>query len=464
VNPRSTQTRSGESLLLLPRPMHASTIARMRNLGSNYWKLWTASLISNLGDGISLVAYPWLASAITRDPVHIALIGVATRLPWLIFSLPAGVITDRVDRKRTIAAMDALRFLVTLGVAFFVASNVGQLSAIGTLGDGAFTPPANQGFFLAVLYSSALIFGFAEVLRDNAAQTLMPSLVAKEHLEKANGTLWGAEMTANSFIGPPVAGFLIAAAFALPFFVDAATFVVSAILIFSISGSFRAAEATGRKEKASWTADLKEGVRWLWKHPLLRSLAIILGIMNAMLMLSLAVFVLFVQEILGLTAAEFGLLTTAGAVGGIAGSVLASKASDKIGGGKTLTLALIGSGITTAAIGATSAAWVVWLMFAIGSFLGTMWNVITVSLRQSVIPDHLLGRVNSVYRFFAWGMMPIGSVLGGLIVKLVEPAGGRDLALRAPFYFAGVVFLALWIFGRQHLSQESMDKARAAAE
>ncbi len=436
----------------------------MKGLGRNYWKLWIASLISNFGDGLSAVAYPWLASAVTRDPVHIALMGVAVRLPWLLFSLPAGVITDRLDRKKTIAAMDAVRFAVTLGVALFVISNTSDLAGLAGLGSEAFTAPPNQTFFLGVLYGSALIFGFAEVLRDNAAQTLMPSLVEPEHLEKANGALWGAEMTANSFVGPPAAGFLLAVAFSLPFFVDAGTFLVSALLIFGISGSFKATSDLPDVEPKPWTADLKEGVRWLWKHPLLRSLAIILGLLNAMLSLSLAAFVLFVQEVLGLSAAQFGLLTTAGAVGGILGSVLASKASEKIGGGNTLTLTLIGSGITTGLIGFASDAVLVWAMFAIGSFLGTMWNVITVSLRQTIIPDHLLGRVNSVYRFFAWGMIPIGTLLGGLIVKLVEATQTRELALRAPFFFAAVVFFAIWTFGRRHLSQKAIDDARSAAE
>jgi len=435
----------------------------MKGLGRNYWKLWVASLISNFGDGLSAVAYPWLASAITRDPVHIALMGVAVRLPWLLFSLPAGVITDRLDRKKTIAAMDVVRFAVTLGVAMFVISNTGDLAGLAGLGSETFIAPPNQTFFLGVLYGSALIFGFAEVLRDNAAQTLMPSLVEAEHLEKANGALWGAEMTANSFVGPPVAGFLLAVAFSLPFFVDAGTFLISALLIFGISGSFKATSERADTERKPWTADLKEGVAWLWKHPLLRSLAIILGLLNAMLSLSLAAFVLFVQEVLGLSAAQFGLLTTAGAVGGILGSLLASKASKKLGGGNTLTLTLIGSGITTGLIGFASNAILVWAMFAIGSFLGTMWNVITVSLRQTIIPDHLLGRVNSVYRFFAWGMIPIGTLLGGLIVKLVETTQTRELALRAPFYFAGVVFFAIWVFGRRHLSQKAIDDARSAA-
>jgi MFS family permease len=233
-------------------------------------------------------------------------------------------------------------------------------------------------------------------------------------------------------------------------------------LIFGISGSFKATNDHPDVERKPWTADLKEGVAWLWKHPLLRSLAIILGLLNAMLSLSLAAFVLFFQEVLGLSAAQFGLLTTAGAVGGILGSILASKASEKIGAGNTLTLTLIGSGITTGLIGFASNAVLVWAMFAIGSFLGTMWNVITVSLRQTIIPDHLLGRVNSVYRFFAWGMIPIGTLLGGLIVKLVETTQTRELALRTPFFFAAVVFFAIWIFGRHHLSQKAIDDARSA--
>ena len=86
-------------------------------LGRNYWKLWIASVVSNFGDGVAFIAYPWLASAITRDPVQIALVAVATRLPWLVFSLPAGVITDRVDRRKLVAWMDVVRFILTLGVA-----------------------------------------------------------------------------------------------------------------------------------------------------------------------------------------------------------------------------------------------------------------------------------------------------------------------------------------------------------
>ena len=426
-------------------------------LGANYWKLWTASVVSNFGDGVATVAYPWLASAITRDPVQIALIGVATRLPWLVFSLPAGVITDRVDRRRLIVAMDTFRFGVTIGVAVFVTAISGELldptTAEGTTSGSA--------WHLAVLYLAALAFGFAEVLRDNAAQTLMPALVEAPALEKANGRLWGAEMVANSFVGPPVGGFLIAAAFALPFFVDAVTFAVSAILLLSLRGTFQPPQSPST-EKRTFRIDIVEGVRWLWNHDLLRTMAIILGVMNAMIMMALSTYVLFVQEILGLEAASFGVLLSAGAVGGVLGSLFASRVSRAIGPGASLFSTMAVSSLTFLATGLTSTAWVVWAMFVIQSFAGVLWNVITVSLRQAIIPDRLLGRVNSVYRFFAWGMMPVGSLLGGIVVAVTDALGDRVAALRAPFWVAATVFAAMLLYALPRLTTERIEAARSA--
>ena len=159
-------------------------------LGKNYWRLWTASVISNLGDGISTIAYPWLASAITRNPMHIAGVAIVTRLPWLLFSLPAGVITDRVDRRKLAAWMDVGRFAFTLGVALVVLAAQPDLASPEDVAAGLANVPANAGALLAIIYVAALL-GSAEVLRDNSAQTLLPSIVDKENLELANGRMWG---------------------------------------------------------------------------------------------------------------------------------------------------------------------------------------------------------------------------------------------------------------------------------
>ena len=437
----------------------------MRNgLGTNYWRLWTASVVSNLGDGISGVAYPWLASVVTRNPVNIALIGVATRLPWLIFTLPAGVITDRVDRRRLVVWMDVLRTVVTVGVAVTVLTVQSDLASPEAIATGSARPPVQAGFLLAVLYVSATLFGMAEVLRDNAAQTLMPSMVAREHLEKANGRLWGAEMVMNSFIGPPAGGLLLAVAFSLPFFIDAGTFAVAAAMVALLAGSFRPRPAEGVPERRSFGGDLKDGFRWLWNHRLLRSLAIILGLLNAAASAATATLVLFAQEILGLDATGFGLLASAGAVGGVAGSFLAARVSKAIGSGRSLALSLGTLTVTWAVIGVTSSAPLVWAMFALSAFTAVLWNVITVSLRQAIIPDHFLGRVNSVYRFFGWGMMPIGIFLGGWLVAGVSAVTERSAGLRSPYLAAALIHLLILVYAVPRLTTARLEAARAEAE
>ena len=433
-------------------------------LGANYWKLWTASVVTNFGDGVATVAYPWLASAITRNPIHIALVTVATRLPWLLFSLPAGVITDRVDRKRLVVLMDAVRFVATLGVALVVLLTQSDLSSPDEVAAGVALPPPNATFLLVAVYLAAILLGTAEVFRDNAAQTLMPSIVEEENLERANGRLWGAELVMNSFAGPPAGGFLLAAAFALPFFVDAVTFGASAALVFTIAGSFRpVVEEGGETVSPAFFAELKEGVRWLWSHQLFRPMAISLGVMNGTSMVATATYVLFVQEILRLDAAIFGALLTAGAAGGVLGSFAAAGLSRRIGQGTSLFISILVFAGTLLITGLTSSFWVVWSMFAISSFFVVLWNIITVSLRQSLIPDRMLGRANSVYRFLGWGMIPVGAFLGGVIVAGAEPVLGREWALRAPFIFAAVAQAALFLYALPRLNSAKIDAAKARA-
>jgi MFS family permease len=438
-----------------------SASAARPSLGANYWKLWTASVISNFGDGVGLVAYPWLASAVTRSPLQIALVGVATRLPWLLFTLPAGVITDRVDRKKLVVAMDVLRAVITFGVAIVVLANQSQLPTREAIESGAIPAITNPMLLLAALYASALLLGMAEVLRDNAAQTLMPAIVDKGQLEKANGRLWGAEMVMNSFIGPPLGGLLLAIAFGLPFLVDATTFALAAVILFLLRGRFRSGE--GDASGARFGTDLKEGFSWLWRHALLRRLAVILGLLNALGAASLAVFVLFGQEILGLGASEFGLLLSAGAAGGVIGSLVASRFSSRLGSGATLQFTLITGAATSIIIGLTTSAILVWLMFAITSLGAVMWNVVTVSLRQEIIPDRLLGRVNSVYRFFGWGMMPIGAFLGGVLADVVTALRDRPSGLRSPYIVAGLIQAGISIYAIGRLSTGALEAARRQA-
>jgi MFS family permease len=426
-------------------------------LGASYRKLFISTVVSNIGDGMSLIAYPWLASALTRNPLLISGVVLVQRLPWLVFTLPAGVITDRVDRKRAMVLADFMRFGLTLVVALAVLSRQSSLPGVDDLSTVTGTA---TGLYILLLVAT-LLLGTAEVLRDNCGQTFMPSIVKSEQLEKANGRMWSAEIIANTFIGPPLGSILLLAAFSLPFFVDAASFFAAAALVWSIPGNFRA-ERPDDHVQAPWKTELAEGFRWLWANDLLRSMCIILGFMNLASTLSGSVLVLFAQEVLDIGPFVFTIMGFGFAIGAAIGGYVAPWMSRRFGSGTCLAVTL-GSSATTSVLVGLSSWWpVVMILWAIAATLGATWNVITVSLRQSIIPSHLLGRVNSVYRFFAWGMMPLGALIGGATVAVISHFADRTIALRAAFLLDGAIYLCLFIVGRSKLTTAKLEAARAA--
>ena len=426
-------------------------------LGPNYRKLFISTTVSNIGDGMSLIAYPWLASAITRNPILIAGVALVQRLPWLVFTLPAGVITDRVDRKKAMVLADFTRFVLTLIVALAVLGRQSKLPAVDELSKVTGT---STGLYVVLLVAT-LLLGTAEVLRDNCGQTFMPSIVEVDQLEKANGRMWSAEGIANTFIGPPLGSLLLIVAFSLPFFVDAASFFAAAALVAAIPGTFRA-ERPDDHVQAPWRTELAEGFRWLWANDLLRSMAIILGLMNLASTLSGSVLVLFAQEILNVGPFVFTIMGFGLAAGVAVGGNLAPWMSKRLGSGTCLAMTLGSSAVVSFLVGLSSQWPVVMVLYGVGATLAATWNVITVSLRQSIIPTHLLGRVNSVYRFFAWGMMPIGAALGGITVTVVSHLANRRIALRSAFFLDAAIYACLFIIGRRKLTTAKLEAARSA--
>ncbi len=427
-------------------------------LGKSYWRLWYAHGVSNLGDGVSQVAYPWLASAVTRSPLLIASIAIASRLPWLIFTLPAGVITDRFDRKKIIILMDIARAGLAVIVAVAVTIEAKNLPSLDDLGS---TVNLETNWFLyLVLLVTALLFGCAEVLRDNSAQTFLPDVVESDQLESANGKLGSVEFVSNSFIGPPLGSFLIGAFVFLPFYFDAMAFFVSAALIATLVSVTRPIQEFDNKKAINFRAEIKEGFNWLWRHELLRPMAIILGFMNGLGAITAATFILFAQEILNTSVFVFAILGLAGALGGTLGGILGPKISAKLGSGPSLYLTLLSAPIISLIIGIFSSWQLFWVLTAFGTFFAVLWNVITVSLRQSIIPTHLLGRVNSVYRFFAWGSLPIGTLIGGAVVDLFELTGNREFALRLPYFLVAFGGFILFLFAVPRLTTAKIEQAR----
>lgn len=405
-----------------------------RGLGPNYLKMWTASAISNFGDGIRLTALPLLAASITRDPVLVAGVSFASGLPWLLFSLVSGAIADRVDRRLLMAWVQLVRFVIagSLGVIAIVDWNT-----------------------LPLVYALAFLLGTAETLFDNAAQAMMPALVPRARIEQANGRLFAAEITANEFAGPPAGGFLFTVGAGLPFIVDAATFGISGALVFALQGRFGAA-SRDPEAPSKIRHDIAEGLKWLWRHRLLRTLAAMVGIMNLFNSARIAILVLFTIEVLDLGPAGYGILVTGFAVGSIPGSLLGGRISKKLGPGPTLFLSVLAGAISFLGAGLTSNAIVVGVSFVIGGFGVMVWNVVTVSLRQMIIPNRLLSRVNSVYRLVAWGTMPLGAALGGVLADV--------FGLRAPFLVGAVVVLTLAFVTLPIVNNSTLAAARAEAE
>jgi hypothetical protein len=299
----------------------------------------------------------------------------------------------------------------------------------------------------------------------------MPSLVAAPQLERANGRLQGAELVMNSFVGPPAAGLLLAVSFSLPFFVDAGTFAVAAVLLATLKGSFAPGGQTNARDHSDEIAvgtafrrDLVEGFRWLWQHQLFRSLAVALGALNGLFAMTDAVQVLFAQEVLGLGPLGFGLIGVSAAIGGLVGSLAAPRVSAWLGQSRALLVTITGGIVGPTLIAAFPSVPVVLAVFMTLSFTAVQWNVITVALRQTLIPDDLLGRVNSVYRFFGWGMMPIGALAGGLLVTGLEQVVDRSVALRLPFAVSAVAHLGLLAYAKPRLSTERIDEAKQLSD
>lgn len=396
-------------------------------------KFIAASGMTNLADGVALVVWAWLASLLSRDPLFVSLMPVALRLPWFLFALPAGIVTDRVDRRRLILSMDVIR-AVAFGLAAFAVWTSAPLVAAPQNGT------ANPMLFGALLVCAFLV-GTAEVFRDNAAQTMLPAIVPLEKLESANGRLWSVELVGNSLLGPALGAFLVASVIWLPFALNAVAFSVAVLLMLGLQAHYSPPYANTH----NWRSKLRQGLDFLRRMTLLRLLAVLTGVWNLLHQMVVIALVLHVQENLVLEAWGYGLILATAALGGIAGGFLAERVVRWMGAGAAAQWMTLASAVAFIAIPLAPNGIALALVLAAFEFTGLIWNTVSVSYRQRAIPDELLGRVNSIYRLLAWGMMPVGLILSGFIVSIAESIFSRDTALIMPFVVAAFGATALAI-------------------
>jgi MFS family permease len=375
-------------------------------LGRHYWRLWWANTVSSTGDGAFVAALPLLAVTITRDPRLVSVVTAATFLPWMLLSLPAGAVVDRYDRATLMWRAQAVQAAVVTIIAILIVFREADI---------------------AVLAAGGLLLGSAEVIFSNAAQSVLPALVPPDLLPKANGSQQVSLTVGESFLGPPAGSLLFAAAAALPFGLDAVSFAGSAALVATLPKTNKARTPGHDKIRAQ----IAEGLRWLAGHRLLRVVAVLLGIYNFANQMGQAILVLLATQTLHVSTRGYGLLLASSAVGSVVGGLVNPVLTRRLGLLPALILPALVDAAAFVGIGLAPDPAVVAALLAVQGFSVTMWNVVTVSLRQRIIPGHLLGRVNSVYRMLGWGLMPLGALAGGFVAH----AAG----LRAPYLVAGLL-------------------------
>jgi MFS family permease len=411
-------------------PSTSPSVAKVR-LGGRFAKLWAASTTSAIGSGLASVATPLFVASRTSNPLVVSIAATVAWLPWLIFALPGGVLVDRLDRRRVMVTIDWIRVV-----------------ALAILGVALLADHASIGLLYAVLFITAV----GEVTFRSASQAFTPALVSPSLLERANGWLAGGSMLTAGLFAGPLGGFLYAVTPSLPFVVNAGTYAASAVLVGLIGGSFRARTgtpggdaATAHRPRASVWSDMISGLRWLVRQRLLRTMAVLIGLLNVTLTAALSVLVLLSKERLHLGSVGYGALFSCLAVGGLLGSALGDRLIGWVTATWTIRIGLLVEAATHLVLATSHNAYAVGAIFFAFGIHGALWTIASVSLRQRLTPPEMLGRVGSANLFVSAGGNCVGAILGGALAT----AFGLSAPYWVGFVVAIVVSAATWrVFDR----------------
>ena len=356
-----------------------------------YVQLWGASTISALGDGLRIAAIPLLAASVTRDPFAISIVSAAGFLPWPVFGLLGGAVSDRFERRRLMWMINASRAIISCAATTIL------------LTEGSLP--------IALLALLAFLLGTAETVYDNAAIGILPQILTPDLLPAGNSRLFTSQLSATQLIGPPLGGLLFAFGSSIPLALDALSFGISATVIALLP---RPARSTERRVQ-NLRRDIGEGLVWLWESATLRTMAILTVALSTVSGGLLAMLVVYAHNRLHTTSVGYGLLLGAFAVGSIAGAtftprLMRGRPFRQILAGSVIAAIGVFAGLATTATPAVAAG----LLALLGAAVST-WNVASVTTRQRIVPNHLIGRVSSAYRASALTFTTIGALTAGLL-------------------------------------------------
>jgi MFS family permease len=395
-------------------------------LGHDFTRIWSASLITNLVDGVLRLAAPLLAVSLTQDPILIGALSALGLLPWLFFAIPIGAMVDRFDRRKALILGNILRAPIALFIAFAV----------------------SQGFInIWLLLISVFFFGICEVLVDTTSQAVLPQILDKSNYERGNSRLQISEVIVSQFAGAPLGGLLYAVSIALPFYFSTTGFVLAGLLILLFPFE---REINARKEgevgqaKLGLKGDIKFALNYLYQDKQIFSIVVITTLLGFFYSLSNAIAPLFILKELNVSPAMFGVVLAIGGIGALIGSIAAPMASRYLGRGRALAINVFFASFLVIFIGLSPNAYFFVVVSVLIGFTISVWNILLMSLYQSLIPSELYGRIHGARRTIVWGLMPIGALLGGVIAR-----GG----LRLPFLIGGSIATLISIFSYKHIKR-----------
>lgn len=407
-------------------------------MSAGFNRLWTAAIASNLADGIGRTAVPLIATTLTRDPALIAGLSAVTFLPWLLFGIPAGMLLDRVDRRVAMAVANSLRFAVAALLAVLISAD---------------------SLTIWLLYGCVLLFGLGETVFDNATTTVVPSLVTRDQLDRANGRMQSAEIVVQNFIATPIAGFLFAAAIVLPVWLTGGGFLIAGLLALTIPAAAARAYRKGAVAEGETAPDrpsFRAVVSFLVHHRFLRTMIVLTSVTASALAFAQGSVVLLLLQTLAVPAALIGVVTAGVGVGALAGALISSRLVERFGRGSVMFWSMLVSGVGILGVGLTGNVVIAISAYAVGAFGVAVWNVPWGALRQAIVPNDMLGRAMGIVRTIGWGLTPIATVLGGFVARI---------DLRLPFLIGGAVVVALTLIAvRLLLSAGSHEPAHQSVK
>ena len=385
-----------------------------------FQNLFVSNLATNLGDGVIRTAAPLLAITLTRDPLLISLLPALTLLPWLFFAIPSGILVDRIDRRVALRVANGVRVALAIFLVVLFATH---------------------SLTIWSLFLVAFVDGACETIYDGAIRAMMPSIVTKPQLPAANSRIEAGELVFQQFLAAPLTSLLFGIAVLIPLGANIGFYTLAVILALLLPRQASGIQFTGVGDgvRPKWYRQFVDGYRFIMANRMFRTLWFFTTFTGLTFSAATATLVLFLVRQAGLPPSLYGTFLLTGAAGGILGSLSAGWIKRRLGAGTAMAIANVVACVSLVFIGVVPTIWAAAVGFFLSSFAVLIWNVLIMTLRQSITPGALLGRVHGTWRTLLWGTMPVGSIAGGLLARInlalpFELAGGAGVVASLIFF------------------------------